>query len=126
MDIEVLFLVMTGGAAGAVARYGLNNVVTKKTGPDFPFGTLVINVSGSFLAGIIAGLAIELDIPAVWTYGMLTGFLGSFTTFSTWMVQSVALIEKGQTIKAAINIGGSVAAGLTAAVAGLKLAFMLL
>ena len=115
-------LIGVGGAAGAVSRYAVDTVVTERLGPFFPFGTLVINLSGSFALGLLFAMAIERDLLSPEIRGpLLIGFLGAYTTFSTWMLQSWALIEQGAWISAGLNLVGSVVLGLVAVVAGLAL-----
>jgi CrcB protein len=111
-----------GGAAGAVARYLVDGWVSERTGGSFPIGTLVVNLSGTFLLGILATLALERSVlssairPAV-----LIGFVGAYTTFSTWMLESWRLAEQGALLGAVVNIGGSVVLGLVALGAGIAI-----
>jgi CrcB protein len=115
-------LIAAGGAGGAVTRYALDSWVTSRLGPAFPFGTLLINVSGSFLLGLLFALVLERGLlPAELRAPLAIGFLGAYTTFSTLMLESWALIERGAWIGAALNVGGSVVLGMVAVVAGLAL-----
>jgi len=117
-----LVLVGIGGFAGAVARRVLDVWVTDRAGSVFPFGTLLINVSGSFLLGLLFAWAIERDVLPVGIRGpLMIGFLGAYTTFSTWMLESWRLVEDGAWALAAVNLAGSVVLGLVAVVAGLAL-----
>jgi fluoride exporter len=115
-------LIAVGGAAGAVSRYAVDIVVTERLGSFFPFGTLLINLSGSFILGLLFALAMERGVlsPDI-RPPLIIGFLGAYTTFSTWMLQSWSLIEQGAWISAGINLVGSVLLGLLAVVAGLAL-----
>lgn len=115
-------LIAVGGAAGAMSRYAVDVFVTQRLGGFFPFGTLLINVSGSFILGLLFALAMERGVlsPEL-RPPLIIGFLGAYTTFSTWMLQSWALIEQGAWISAGVNLLGSVVLGLVAVVAGLAL-----
>lgn len=115
-------LIAIGGAAGAVSRYAVDVAVTERVGSFFPFGTMLINVSGSFILGLLFALAMERGVlsPEI-RAPLIIGFLGAYTTFSTWMLQSWALIEQGAWISAGVNLVGSVVLGLLAVVAGLAL-----
>jgi CrcB protein len=115
-----LILVGIGGFFGAVARYLVDGWVSQATGGSFPYGTLVINISGSFVLGILFGLTVERAVlPAEIRAPLMIGFLGAYTTFSTWMLESWRLAEGGALVAAAMNIGGSVVLGLAAVFAGL-------
>jgi CrcB protein len=113
-------LIAIGGAAGAVSRYALDTWVIARVGQAFPLGTMIINVSGSFALGLLAALAVERTGVAVeWRAALGVGFLGAYTTFSTWMLQTWSLVEQGAWVGVAINLAGSVLFGLVAVVAGL-------
>lgn len=109
---------------GAVARYLTDQVLQHRTGGDFPYGTLVVNLSGSLLFGFTTGLALHHGLNASATLVIGTGFAGGFTTLSTWAWESLALAEEGNLLQAMLNIAGSFAAGLAAAAAGLGLALL--
>jgi CrcB protein len=102
------------GGLGAVARFALDSRIQRESASELPLGTLAINVSGSFLLGLLTGLSVAGD--ALLLAG--TALLGSFTTFSTWMLETHRLAEDGELAYAAINLAISVAAGLAAAGAG--------
>src|SRR3954452_14131611 len=103
-----LVLVGIGGFAGAVARRVLDVWVTDRAGSVFPFGTLLINVSGSFLLGLLFAWGIERDVLPVGIRGpLMIGFLGAYTTFSTWMLESWRLVEDGAWALAAGTPPGS-------------------
>lgn len=109
-----------GGFAGAVARYLLDGWVTDRSGGQFPFGTLAVNVIGSFLLGLLFAMTVDRSIlPAELRAPLGVGFIGAFTTFSTLMLESWRLVEGGAAPLAALNIAGSVALGVMAVVAGL-------
>jgi CrcB protein len=103
------------GGLGAVARFLLDGAVTSRAGSGFPWGTLAVNVSGSFALGLLVGAADD-------TYRLLgTGLLGAFTTFSTWVLESHRLGEDGRLRLAALNFGLSLAVGVAAVWLGRKL-----
>jgi fluoride exporter len=112
--------IAAGGAAGAVARYLVDGWVSDRTGGGFPLGTLVVNLSGAFLLGLLATLAMERAVlPAAIRPPVMIGFLGAYTTFSTWMLESWRLAEQGAWLGAFANIGGSVVLGIVAMGAGI-------
>ena len=112
-----------GGAAGAVCRAG----VTVWLAGKYPWATLVVNLTGSFLIGVILGLegAAAAGRPAL-RFFLATGFCGAFTTFSTFSYQTLALLSQGQPTAAAINIAASVGGCLVAVWLGIVLANSLL
>jgi fluoride exporter len=117
-----LVLVGLGGAAGAMTRYLVDSWVAQRTAAAFPWGTLVVNVSGSFVLGILFALAIERDIlPAQSRLPLMVGFVGAYTTFSTLMLESWRLVDGGAIAMALANVVGSAVLGLIAVVAGLVL-----
>lgn len=111
-----------GGALGALARFWMAGEVYRLLGRDFPWGTLVVNVLGSFLIGFLIVLFLERSAagPEVRS-AVIVGFLGAFTTFSTFSLETLNLIEAGELARALINVAGSVAACLTACWLGLAL-----
>jgi CrcB protein len=100
--------------AGACLRFLLDSIVERRRTGRFPLGTLAVNGLGCFLLGLLHGAGVTGDDLLL----SGTALLGSFTTFSTWMVQSERLAEEGETRLAAVNIAGSLAIGLAAVVAG--------
>ena len=114
--------VAVGGAFGAVARFAIDGWVSERTGGLFPWGTLVINLSGAFLLGLLATLAIDRSVlsPDIRPIAMI-GFLGAYTTFSTWMLDCWRLMQEGAWALAAANLFGSVLLGLVAVGAGIAL-----
>ncbi len=113
--LRELLVVAGGGAAGAVARYLVSAAVQSRTGPGFPWGTLVVNLSGAFLLGLLAEAATRM--PALTPEMRLllaTGFLGAFTTFSTLSLESLALLRSGAFGAFAANTLGGLALGLAA------------
>ena len=115
-----LLLIGLGGFAGAIARYAVDGAISDRTGGAFPWGTLVINATGSFVLGFLFALTAERAVlPAEIRGPLMIGFLGAYTTFSTWMLESWGLIESGSYGAAIANLGGSVVVGLVAVSAGL-------
>src|SRR4051794_16528868 len=102
------------GGAGAVARFALDSAVSQRAGSGFPYGTLAVNVSGAFVLGLLAGGDVAGD--ALLLAGTAT--LGSYTTFSTWMLESHRLGEDGELGRMWLNLGGSLLAGLAFAALG--------
>ena len=121
-----LLLVGIGGFLGAIARRVVDLWVSDRAGSAFPLGTLVINVSGAFLVGLLFAWALERGVlPREIRGPVMIGFLGAYTTFSTWMLESWRLVEDGAWALAAFNLAGSVALGLVAVVAGLAVGRLL-
>jgi len=115
---EILWVGL-GGFAGANARYLLGMWVATRFGTTFPYGTFVINVTGSFILGVIMGLLdAHVLAPAV-RLSLGIGFVGAYTTFSTFTYETLRLVESGSVLLAATNVVGSVIVGMLAAIAGL-------
>ena len=110
------------GSFGAIARYLVDAAVSDRRRGDFPWGTFVINVTGSFLLGVLSGLVLYQAMDDVPRIVIGTGFCGAYTTFSTFSYESVQLAERGERTSAALYVGASVVIGLCAAGAGLALA----
>jgi CrcB protein len=109
------------GGGGALVRFLLDGAVGERLGRRFPFGTLAINLSGAFLLGLLTGLRLAPD--ALLVAGTAT--IGSYTTFSTWMLESQRLTEDGDPRGAALNLLGSLVAGVAAAALGRALGVQL-
>ena len=124
-----MLLVMVGGALGTLARYGVSRwFLGKPWGQNFPYGTLVINVSGSFLLGVAAAVVLERMRPEYGHWYLLvgTGFCGGYTTFSTFEWETFRLVRDGSWGLALANVLGSVAAGFLGVVLGVKLTDLVL
>ena len=106
------------GAAGAYARFSVAGAVTARRAGDFPWGTFVVNLTGGFVLGALTGFGVTGD--ALFVVG--TGFLGGYTTFSTWMVETQRLGEDAEFGLVAVYLLGSMVAGLAATGAGWGLA----
>ncbi|HEY0869403.1 MAG TPA: fluoride efflux transporter CrcB [Acidothermaceae bacterium] len=109
---------------GAVCRYVADQLISHKHGALFPWGTFAINVVGSFVLGLSTGLATHHGLSTTAAAIIGSGFCAGFTTFSTWMWETLALAETGAFLKAGLNAFGSLAIGLTAAGCGLWLALL--
>ena len=117
-----LVLIAAGGAAGAVTRYLVDTAVSERLGGAFPWGTFVINATGSFVLGLLFALAIERSVlPASIRGPVLIGFIGAYTTFSTLMLESWRLAEDGAVMLAFANVAGSALIGIVAVFAGLAI-----
>jgi CrcB protein len=102
------------GGVGALLRFRLDAAVQLRTARDFPTGTFAVNVAGSFCLGVLTGLGVGGGTSLV----LGTGLLGSFTTFSTWMLETERLGEEGEDRMALVNVFLPLAAGLAAAALG--------
>ncbi len=118
-----LIYVFLGGGVGAVCRYLVTTQIGMRLGTFFPFGTLTVNVVGSLLMGLIMGMLAVLArtsglLPEQVRLLLTVGFLGGFTTFSSFSLETLTLLRGGSYALAAINIGANVLLGLLAAGAG--------
>lgn len=117
-----LLLVAVFGAAGAVSRYAVDQVVPNAWDGRFPLGTFLINVGGSFALGVLVAVTTErLLINGDWRIALGVGFLSAFTTFSTYTLDTVRLAEESQWAVAFVYAFGMLTLGLAAAFAGLAL-----
>lgn len=113
--MDKILLIALTGALGASARYWLSGAVCSLMGRDFPWGTAVVNVLGCFLFGLVWVLAEERNIiPAHLRIIILVGFMGSFTTFSTYVFESNALVQDAQWFKLGLNLLGQNILGIAA------------
>ena len=121
-----LLVIALGGAFGAVARYGLGGWIQNLTDTTFPMGTLVVNVLGSFLLGLslpfFENLAWSMEVRTM----IAIGFLGAFTTFSTFSYEAIVLLEGGEWARAGLYIGGNLVLGLVAVFMGMAAASFML
>jgi len=103
--VTQLAFIAAGGATGALMRYWLSNGIYALLGRGFPYGTLTVNMIGSLFMGFIYVFMIErMDVSVEWRAGLMIGLLGAFTTFSTFSIETLNLIESGEQMKAAMNI----------------------
>jgi CrcB protein len=122
----LLLMVALGGAVGAVSRYGLSGWVQGMWGTTFPMGTMAVNVLGSLLLGLLLPLFENLAWSAEVRTLATMGFLGAFTTFSTFSYEAVALLQGGEWGRAAAYMGGSLFLGILAIFFGMAAASFLL
>ena len=114
---------MIGGAIGAALRFILSNGVYSLLGREFPYGTLAVNIIGSFFMGLLTVMILERgDFDPLIKLAILVGFLGSFTTFSTFSMDTLALINDGALLRAFVNMIGSVVVCVSAVWLGMILA----
>lgn len=121
-----VFAVAIGGATGAVARYWLTSALYKQFGSAFPYGTIGVNVLGSVLMGALFVFIVERPLPEVWRLTLAVGLLGAFTTFSTFSLDTLILIDQGELMRALMNVVLSVSLCLLAVLAGAGIARMAL
>jgi fluoride exporter len=117
MTAAVWVGVMLLGGVGAVTRFLVDRAVSRRVARAFPFGTLVVNLSGAVLLGFLAGLALTPHLALL----IGTAFVGSYTTFSTWMLETQRLGEERQVWAAAANIVVSLLLGVIAAWVGMSI-----
>jgi fluoride exporter len=119
--MSVLLWVALGSALGAPARYMLDHLVQSRHEGVFPWGTFTVNVSGSFALGVLVALASGASVQP-WLFAAVgIGFLGSYTTFSTFTWETLRLVEEGAVLAACLNVVASIGAGAGAAAGGLLL-----
>lgn len=111
--------VALGGAAGSVARYGVNRAALAAFGPGTPLPTLAVNIAGSFAMGVLAAIMVQRGQD--WSSLLMTGLLGGFTTFSAFSLDAVGLWARGQHGQAAAYVAASVVLSIAALAAGLAL-----
>lgn len=118
-----LILIAVFGAIGTLARYGLQGFVQIRTGGTFPYGTLLINLSGCFLLGMVGQLTLNrLVIPPEWRVAIAVGFFGGYTTFSSFGWETAKMLEDGEWVPATTYVIASVVASLLLSVAGIRIA----
>lgn len=114
------FIVFLGAGLGGVLRHGVNVAALRLLGPNFPYGTLTVNVTGGLIMGLLVGwFAHKVDPGQSWRLFFATGILGGFTTFSTFSLDAVLLYERGAIGTAAFYVLASVGASLAALFLGL-------
>jgi CrcB protein len=99
---------------GAILRFLLDGAVASRAGRDFPYGTLAVNITGAVLLGLMVGLALRGDAAVL----IGTAAIGSYTTFSTWMLETQRLVEEGEVAHAFANAGVSLVLGIAAVALG--------
>jgi CrcB protein len=112
-------LVGIGGFFGAIARWFVDRRVSHLTGATVPWGTFVVNITGSFVLGLLFALIVErAALNSHYRAPLMIGFIGAYTTFSTLMLESWRLVEDGAWQVAIVNIGGSIVIGMIAVIGG--------
>lgn len=115
-------LVFIGGGLGSTLRHAVNVICARGIGTAFPYGTFIINITGSTAMGLIAGyLAFKGEASQPWRLFLMTGILGGYTTFSAFSLDAVLLHERGETALALFYVVGSVLLAIAGLVAGLAL-----
>jgi fluoride exporter len=118
-----LALIAIFGAAGTLARYGLQGLVQIPSGSTFPYGTLLINLTGCFFLGLIGQFTLNrMVISPDWRIAIAVGFFGGYTTFSSFGWETAKMLEDGEWARATAYVGASVVVGLFLSVAGIRLA----
>jgi len=116
-------LIAVFGAIGTLARYGLQGLVQIRVASTFPYGTLLVNLSGCFLLGLIGQFTLNrLVISPDWRVAIAVGFFGGYTTFSSFGWETAKMLEDGEWVRATTYVGASVLVGLLLSVAGIRLA----
>lgn len=122
MNAQLVLAVAIGGAAGSVARLLVGFGSTRMLGLAFPWGTLIVNIAGSFLIGVLVeAFALRWNLSQAWQAFLTVGFCGGFTTFSTFSLDSYALVQRGEIGLAALYVVASVVLSIGALFAGLHL-----
>ncbi len=117
----MVWYVAIGGALGSVARFLIGNLIQERAGPGYPIGTLVVNVTGSLLLGFLAESTLANTASREVRVFLTAGLCGGYTTFSTFSLETVRLLEAGDHRRAAVNVGAAVILSLLATGAGLAL-----
>ena len=125
--MRIFWSVAIGGALGCVSRYYLTAFIQQRAGPSFPLGTLLINITGSFLLGFIMRYALQSGAVSAETRMLLTsGFCGGYTTFSTYSYETAMMLDDGEYGRAALYVGSSVVLALAGTLLGFAAANRLL
>jgi CrcB protein len=118
-----ILLIALFGAVGTLARYGLQGLVQFRTATPFPYGTLLVNLTGCFFLGLIAQFTMNrMVISPDWRIAIAVGFFGGYTTFSSFGWETAKMMEDGEWLRASAYVTSSVVAGLFLSVAGIRLA----
>ena len=117
--MQQALLIALGGALGSVARYGLSTYIAHASRGDFPWGTLIVNLGGSFLIGVFVEFFDTALIPSEWRSFITIGFLGGYTTFSTFALETVNLIRDGELPLATLNVAATNVLGVLVVALGL-------
>lgn len=121
-----LLSIAAGGALGAVSRFCLGNLISRIIGSALPYGTFVINIVGCFFMGLIMTMIIERGmLSAAWRLLLCVGFLGGFTTFSSFGYETLMLLQDEKIVAALAYVGGSIILGLMSAALGVAVGKLL-
>lgn len=123
--MTTLLAVLVGGFAGAMARQEAFSALQERVRTKFPVGILAVNLSGAFVLGLLFGLGVAKAWPHWLAIGVQTGFVGAYTTYSTWAVDSLTLARAGTPWQGVVNLAGSMLAGVLLAWAGVSLGSVL-
>lgn len=124
--MEKIILLAVGGACGTLGRYGMSGLAHRLFGESFPFGTFFVNILGCFLFGLIVGFFEIRGAPGPEArLLLLTGFMGAFTTFSTFIYESSAMIRLSEWLPLAANLAGQITVGLILMFLGMAVARIL-
>lgn len=119
--MKILLAIGTGSFIGGVSRYLLSQFIQTKFLSTFPFGTLIINIIGCFLIGLVFGLSDRGNLTQEWRLFLATGLLGGFTTFSAFSIETISMLRDGQLWHASAYIVLSVVVGLIATLIGITI-----
>ena len=122
MSLGVSLAIALAGGLGAAARYIIDTMVSRRISPALPWGTWTVNITGAGALGLLVGGAGQVEISDTWLLIVGGGFLGAYTTFSTWMLETLRLIEQRAWRAAMANLLGSATTGVVAAAAGIAVA----
>jgi CrcB protein len=121
--MRTIFFIALGGAIGAVGRYLVQVSVDKYVTISFPLGTMLVNLTGCFLIGLLYGFSLKYEwMTLEWRLFLITGICGGYTTFSSFSYESISLIREGSYGYFFLYVAGSVTLGLLATLAGMQIA----
>jgi CrcB protein len=124
--VQKYLLIALGGALGSMARYWVGSAISGRMGAKFPYGTFIINVTACLIIGFtLTLLGKRVELSPAWRYLIPVGFIGAYSTFSTYEWETLATLRSGAVALAALYAGGSLVAGLVATWGGVALAELL-
>jgi CrcB protein len=124
--VQKYLLIALGGALGSMARYWVGSAISGRMGAKFPYGTFIINVTACLIIGFtLTLLGKRVELSPAWRYLIPVGFIGAYSTFSTYEWETLATLRSGAVAIAALYAGGSLVAGLVATWGGVALAELL-